>query len=260
MKFNYQTILLGILTLVVTASCVPRKKIAYFQEIENLNEYQINFNPVTIKPSDILSITVSAANMESVIPFNLLMISRPLVSRGEMLTQSNSQEIGYLVDIEGKINFPVLGELKVSGLDTKGLRDLLTEKISDYVKDPVVNVRIMNFTVSVLGEVARPGTYTVSGERISLPEALGLAGDMTIFGQRNNVLVIRENDGVKQYKYLDLSNADVLNSEFYYLQQHDIIYVEPNTAQRQSSSFNRNSSVYVSMASLLISVLVIIFR
>jgi len=119
---------------------------------------------------------------------------------------------------------------------------------------------LMNFTVSVLGEVGRPGTYTVNGERIALPEALGLAGDLTIFGRRDNVLVVREQNGEKTYQYVDLASSESLNSDFYYLQQHDVVYVEPNKAQRQSSSFNRNTSVYVSMASLLISVLVIIFR
>lgn len=260
MKLNYQNALLGILICFITLSCVPRKRIAYFQGLDKIQNSDINFQPVTFKPNDVLSITVSASNLESVIPFNLMVLSRPLTSSREMMSSTNTQEVGYLVDHTGAINFPVLGEIHVEGLNTKQLRELLTTKLKEHIKDPIVNVRIMNFSVSILGEVTRPGTFVISGERIALPEALGLAGDLTIFGRRDNVLVVREFEGKKSYQYLDLTDSQVLNSEFYYLQQHDVVYVEPNTAQRQSSSFNRNAPVYVSMASLLLSVLVIIFR
>lgn len=260
MSFNYRHAILGVLVSLLIFSCVPRKRIAYFQGIENLQNTDINFKPVTFKPNDILSITVSAANLESVIPFNLMVLSRPLTSSREMMSSTNTQEVGYLVDHTGKINFPVLGEIHVEGLNSKELRNLLTERLEEYIKDPIVNVRIMNFTISILGEVTRPGTFTISGERVALPEALGLAGDMTIFGRRDNVLVVREIGGKKQYEFLDLRDSNALNSDFYYLQQHDVVYVEPNSAQRQGSSFNRNAPVYVSMASLLLSVLVIIFR
>lgn len=260
MKLKFHYAFLGILILSIVSSCVPRKRIAYFQDIENLQKTDIQFEPVTFKPNDILSITVSASNLESVIPFNLMVLSRPLTSSSNLMTSTNTQEVGYLVDHSGSINFPVLGEIHVEGLNTRELRDFLTSKLEEYIKDPIVNVRIMNFSISILGEVNRPGTFNISGERIALPEALGLAGDMSIFGRRDNVLIIREKEGKKVYQYLDLRDANALNSEFYYLQQHDVVYVEPNTAQRQSSSFNRNSSVYVSMASLLLSVLVIIFR
>ena len=114
--------------------------------------------------------------------------------------------------------------------------------------------------LSILGEVARPGTYNVQGERLTLPEALGLAGDMTIFGRRDNVVVVRDNNSTKEYKYIDMRESDFMNSKYYYLQQNDVIYVEPNNAQVQSSSFNRNTSIYISIASLLISVLVIAFK
>lgn len=261
MKLRFNNIFLLLMGMVLATSCVSRKKIAYFQGIENITTESKEVHSIRLKPNDLLSILVSADNLEAAQPFNVLAMARPLFSGGSNLFSSNTtQEVGYLIDSEGDLNFPVLGIIHAEGLTPKELRDTLTEKIKEYIKDPIVNVRVLNFTVSVLGEVQRPGTYTVSGERIAIPEALGLAGDLTIFGRRDNILVVRELDGKKTYKYLDLSRADVLESDFYYLQQHDVIYVEPNSAQRQSSSFNRNSSVYVSMASLLISVLVLIFR
>jgi len=258
MKLKYYSIFLLLAGVVLATSCVPRKKIAYFQNIENLTSNMDNKKSITLKPDDLLSIIVSSDNLESVQPFNVMSLARPVA--GSALTGSNTQEVGYLVDSDGNIHFPVLGIIQAGGLTPKELRETLTEQLKEYIKDPIVNVRLMNFTVSVLGEVGRPGTYTVNGERIALPEALGLAGDLTIFGRRDNVLVVREQNGEKTYQYVDLGSSESLNSDYYYLQQHDVVYVEPNKAQRQSSSFNRNTSVYVSMASLLISVLVIIFR
>ena len=258
MKLKYYSIFLLLAGIVLATSCVPRQKIAYFQNIENLTSHMDNKKSITLKPDDLLSIIVSSDNLESVQPFNVMSLARPVP--GAAVGGSNTQEVGYLVDSDGNIHFPVLGTIQAGGLTPKELRETLTEELKEYIKDPIVNVRLLNFTVSVLGEVGRPGTYTVNGERIALPEALGLAGDLTIFGRRDNVLVVREHEGEKTYQYVDLGSSESLNSDFYYLQQHDVVYVEPNKAQRQSSSFNRNTSVYVSMASLLISVLVIIFR
>src|SRR5699024_5338662 len=125
---------------------------------------------------------------------------------------------------------------------------------------PIVNVRIVNYKVTILGEVSRPGTYTIDGERITLPEALGLAGDMTIYGKRDNIIILREVDGKKDHRIIDLTTIESLNSDYYYLKQNDVVYIQPNEAQIQSSKFNRNASVYVSVASLLLSVLVLIFK
>jgi|26BtaG_2_1085354.scaffolds.fasta_scaffold00002_215 polysaccharide export outer membrane protein len=262
MKFKCHKLFLILILIVIASSCVPRKEIAYFQGIEMLSQDSINRHSIVLKPNDLLSITVSSDNIESVRPFNLIALSRPVtgVSNDMTISSGSSQEVPYLVDSDGAIHFPVLGAIQAQGLTPKELRENLTTQLKEYIKDPIVNIRILNFTVSVLGEVSQPGTYTVSGERIALPEALGLAGDLTIYGQRNNILVVREADGKKTFRYLDLRNADVLNSDFYYLQQHDVVYVEPNGPQRQSASFNRNTTVYISIASLLLSVLVLIFR
>ncbi len=260
MRFRCYYALLFVLTLGLFSSCVSRKKIVYFQDIEKLAQNSDMAKPsITIKPNDLLSITVSATDLESARPFNVIIEARPAVGGSSLMT-NNTQQPGYLVDSGGDIHFPVLGTLHVEGLTPKELNDNLTERLKSYIKDPIVNIRILNFTVSVLGEVSRPGTYTVEGEKISITEALGLAGDLTIYGRRDNVLVIRENGGKKTYSYLDFRGADLLDSDYYYLKQNDVIYVEPNGAQRQSSSFNRNSTVYISIASLLLSVLVLITR
>src|SRR5690606_13992216 len=137
----------------------------------------------------------------------------------------------------------VLGNIKVAGYTRTELSKMLSDSISEYVKDPIVTIRILNFKVSLLGELNVPGTYHFNGERLSLPAALGLAGDMTIYGRRDNVLVIRDDGQTKEYKYLDMRDPEILNNEFYYLQQNDVIYVEPNRAQVQSSSFNRNTAI-----------------
>lgn len=252
-------LLLG-MVMILGASCVSREKIVYFQNLEQqqtlLEQVQHSFK---IQPNDLLSIVVSAYDLNAVRPFNLISESRPSTDMSGM-SYNNTQQQGYLTAEDGTIEFPVLGKVKVAGLTRSELSDMLVKRISEYVIDPIVTIRVMNFKVSVLGEVAKPGSYSVEGERLSIPEALGLAGDLTIYGRRDNLLVIRDNGKTKEYKYLDLRNSDFLNSEYYYLKQNDIIYVEPNNAQVQSSSFNRNSSIYISIASLLISVMVLVFR
>lgn len=260
MKNFFTKILLMIIILVLGSSCASRKDIVYFQ---NMEQRQAVMDKITysfkIQPNDLLSIVVSAYDLNAVRPFNLVSEARPSTDITGV-TYNNTQQQGYLTADDGTIDFPVLGRIKVEGLTRTQLSELLVTKISEYVKDPIVTIRIVNFKVSVLGEVTRPGTYNVDGERLTLPEALGLAGDMTIFGRRDNILIIRDNGGTKEYKYLDLRDAEILNSPYYYLKQNDVIYVEPNNAQVQSSSFNRNSTIYISIASLLISVLVIAFK
>lgn len=260
MRFKCYHAFLFVLVLNFFSSCVSREKIVYFQDIEKLaqNSDMVKSN-VTFKPNDLLSITVSAADLESVRPFNVIIESRPIVGSSSLFT-NNTQQLGYLVDTSGDIHFPVLGTINVEGLTPKELNEYLKEQLLTYIKDPIINIRILNFTVSILGEVSRPGTYTITGEQISLLEALGLAGDLTIYGKRDNILIIRENGGKKSYAYLDFRSSDLLDSEYYYLKQNDVVYVEPNQAQRQGSSFNRNSTVYISIASLMLSVLVLLFR
>lgn len=247
------------LVVMLTASCANGKKIPYFQGLDQITQQaDVSKNNLNIKPNDMLTISVSAYNMEAALPFNLPVVGS---TGSNMLAASGAAQMQpYLVDSEGNIEFPQLGTVNVSGLNRRSLADKLKQEISAYVKDPIVNVRIVNFQVSVLGEVNRPGTFTIQDEYLSLPKALGLAGDMSIYGLRDNVLVMREENGKKIHAYLDLSDANVVNSPFYYLQQNDVVYVEPNNAQKQGAAYNRNASVYISIASVLISLAILITR
>lgn len=260
-KFSRLVGLAGISLFLIT-SCVSRKEIVYFQGLDKVQVVmeKNQKSGLEIKSNDLLTISVSAPEQEAALPFNLPVIGVPQggTEIGGLSVNGRQQLQTYLVDSDGDIEFPVLGTLKVTGLNRQQLTAKLKTQIREYVKDPIVNVRIVNFQVSVLGEVARPGTFDIRDEYLSLPKALGFAGDLTIYGRRDNVLVMREQDGKKIHKYLDLTDPDITNSPFYYLQQNDVIYVEPNGAQMQSASYNRNAGVYISIASVLISLAVLI--
>jgi polysaccharide export outer membrane protein len=167
---------------------------------------------------------------------------------------------GYLVGEDGSINLPIVGAVDTSEKTTNSLALEIQEVLSSYIKDPSVNIRLLNFRVSVLGEVARPGTYTILEERISIPQALGLAGDLTINGDRNHVLLIRNQDGQKENQVIDLTKSEFLQSEFYFLKQNDIIYVRPNNARVISSGLVGNASTLVSILSLAVSLFIVITR
>ena len=249
--------------LLILSSCVSRREIVYFQGLEQAGE-RLEKNKdksLQIKPNDLLTITVSAAEQEAAMPFNLPVIGIPLAGDANGLSVTGQQQLQtYLVDGEGNIEFPVLGTLKVAGLSRQELQKKLKTEIGEYVQDPIVNIRLVNFQVSVLGEVNRPGTFDIRDEYLTLPKALGLAGDLSIYGKRTNVLVMREEQGKKTHEYLDLTKPDIVDSPYYNLQQNDVVYVEPNGAQRQSASYNRNAGVYISIASVLISLVVLITK
>lgn len=257
----FSKVLILLIAGTVGVSCVSPKKIVYFQDLSQGQMLLDTINKSSkIQSGDLLSIVVSAYDLNAVRPFNLISETRPSTEFSGVTINNTNQQQAYLTAQDGTIDFPILGRMKVAGMTRVELSEMLGQRISEYVKDPIVTIRILNFKVSLLGEVNRPGTYNFEGERLTIPAALGLAGDMTIYGRRDNVLVIRDDGSVKNYKYLDLRSADILNSEYYYLQQNDVIYVEPNRAQVQSSSFNRNAAVYISVASLLLSAMAIIFR
>ncbi|MBI6115942.1 polysaccharide biosynthesis/export family protein [Salegentibacter maritimus] len=259
--FKFPAIVLFILSL--TSSCVSREEIVYFQGLEKAEAVmdKQKENSLKIKPNDLLTISVSAAEQTAALPFNLPVIG---VSQGGsdmgMSVTGRQQLQTYLVEDNGKIDFPVLGNIVAEGHSQQELAAKLKEKIRRYVQDPIVNVRLVNFQISVLGEVNRPGTFDIQDAYFTLPQALGMAGDLSIYGKRDNVLVMREINGVTTHAYLDLGDANVINSPYYYLQQNDVVYVEPNGPQRQSASYNRNAGVYISIASVLVSVAVLLTR
>ncbi len=253
---------LALSLLFTISSCVSKKEIAYFQGLDSVQQQAASSKiALEIKPNDLLTISVSAYNMEAAMPFNLPVVGVAAGGGDAGLRVAGIAQLQpFLVDRDGNIEFPQLGTINVSGLNRQELAAKLKIQISEYVQEPMINVRIVNFQVSVLGEVNRPGTFSVPDEYLSLPKALGLAGDMSIYGQRTNVLVMREENGVKTHEYLDLTDANVINSPFYYLKQNDVVYVEPNGAQKQAANYNRNASVYISVASVLISLIVLIAR
>lgn len=249
---------LQLIAILVFTSCGSRKDIVYFQDEPIEDGVLVSEpKPIIYKPDDILTINVSALDPDTVRPFNLTLVAGGSRTNNPLSAQAGLQQQTYLVDYEGFIEFPVLGRIKVAGLTRKNLTDYLTKEISEYVKNPIVNVRLSNFTITILGEVQNPGTFTIQDERITLLEAIGLANDLTIFGKRKNVLLIREIDGKKRYSKIDLTSVNVVNSPVYYLQPNDVIYVEPNNARIRSSSYNQNNSVLISAIGTLTTIIAV---
>ncbi len=242
---------LFVVTTFIVTGCASRKDIVYFQGDEEILKEANKYTP-TIQPDDQLVITISARDFEATKPFNQVNYYYQREGEERLLT--------YLVDAEGNIEFPVIGKIKLGGLTRTEAITKIKSLLSEYIIDPGVAITISNFRITVLGEVAKPGTFTLPNERITVLEALGLAGDMTINGVRKNVMVIREVDGEKQIYNLDLTAKDVLNSPVYYLKQNDVVYVEPNKAQINSSTYSRNTSVIISVASLIITVISVLTR
>ncbi|WP_224490202.1 polysaccharide biosynthesis/export family protein [Robertkochia flava] len=247
-NLNILTRNIFIFLFLLCTSCATRKDVAYFQnarEFETLVETQ-SFEP-RIKVDDLLSIHISTFDMEATTPFNL--------TKGEGL---NYQEVDYVVDKSGDIDFPVLGRLTVKGLTTTEVKQLIKKKLIGYLKDPVVNIRIKNFQVTVLGHVKNPGTFNIPTERITLLEALSLAGDLEIKARRDNVLVIRDFDGVKTFSRIDLTSKEFINSPVYFLTQNDVVYVEPNESAIKTSSLDNRATIVVSIFSVLLTSTVLI--
>jgi polysaccharide export outer membrane protein len=238
-------------------SCASRKDIVYYQDIDSASfKEKTNSYEIKIQPDDLLMIIVSADDPEIAAPFNLKSYTTVNPTKQDVAGSQTTQL--YLVDTNGCIDFPVLGRLKVSGMARSQLVQLFQDKISVYIKNPIINLRIMNFKVSVQGEVSLPGTYTINSERVTLIEALSMAKDLTIYGKRNNILIIREIDGVKTYNRVDITKADFMNSPFYYLAQNDVVYVEPNKNKVNGSAVGPNTGVIISITSLLITLITLI--
>ncbi|WP_221258899.1 polysaccharide biosynthesis/export family protein [Flavobacterium okayamense] len=252
-KIFYKFLLLA-LSLVVF-SCASSDKMLYLQN--NIStESKTNYNTV-IKPDDVLMIVVSSENPEVAEPYNLKSVV--LQSNSEEAIQTQRTQT-YIVDIEGYIEFPILGKVKIGGLNKQEAIEYLKSLLKDHVKDAVINMRILNFEVTVLGEVNRPGTFEISSERITILEALGKAGDLTIYGKRKNVLLIRDENGVKSTHRLDLTKSDIVNSPYYYLAQNDVVYVEPNKTRINSSAVGPNIAVGISALSLVVTIIALTTR
>ena len=245
--------------VVLCTSCASSKKVVYLQDVVPLKQQDIEQKyEVYVHNDDLLAIMVNSKNPELALPFNMPMISYQIGSQ----SAPQQRVLGYLVDTNGEIDFPILGKMHVAGLTRLQLTELIKQRLTeeDLIKDPVVTVQFLNYKVSVMGEVNRPGSFNISGDRITLLEALSMAGDLTIYGRRDRVAVIRENDGQRTILYHDLRSSDVFNSPCYYLQQNDIVYVEPNNSKAGQSEINQNKSVgvWLSAGSILVSIVSLI--
>ena len=239
-------------------SCAPRKDVVYYQDIDGIaSAEKSNSYEIKIQPDDLLMIIVSAEDPEIAIPFNLASISTQSPVKLDTPIGQQTMQL-YLVDANGTIDFPILGKLKISGLTRSEVLTNLQEKIAVYIKKPIINFRIMNFKVSVQGEVNSPGTYPVASDRITLIEALTMAKDLTIYGKRDNILIIREIDGVKSYNRVDITKAAFIHSPFYYLAQNDVVYVEPNKTKINGAAIGPNTGVIISISSILITLITLI--
>lgn len=252
MKLKYILILL--LSIGMWSCSTSRSSLTYFEDIKTQTDGTLpapSTYEIRIVPDDELLITVTSLIPEVTAEYNLP-LSNP-AKNGSLLEVTQPKQQTYLVDKAGDINFPRLGVIHVAGMTTSELQNLIAKKISVDVEDPIVKVALVNFRVNVLGEVRNPGTIGVNRERFSILDALGAAGDLTEYAERNNILLIREVDGKKEFHRLNLNDAELLSSPYYYLQQNDAIYVEPNKIRKDNSKYNQNNAFKLSMASAIIS-------
>ncbi|PKV65410.1 polysaccharide export outer membrane protein [Polaribacter sp. Hel1_33_96] len=243
---------------IVLSSCVSKKDILYlqFDQIDQAkvsNDYQLTF-----KPDDLVQIIVASEDLVASQPFNL-----PIVASSPTAIQAMGQSklMSYLIDASGEIEFPVLGNLKLGGLTRVEAIKLIKEKLTpEYLKSPVINILITNFKITVIGDVKRPQVFNIENERITIFDAIGLAGDLNITGNRKNITVIREEKNIKKIYTVDLTSNKLVTSPIYYLQQNDVIYVKQNNAKVQDASYTRNTGLFISLGSVIISLITILTR
>lgn len=244
MKKIVNTFLL-LIGLFVLTSCMSTKKVTYFQNLDAVDfSKQTGLYDAKIMPKDILAIVVQTQTPEAAIPFNLLTTGAP--------------RSGYLVNNEGNIDFPVVGTIHLGGMTTNEAEAFIKSKIAPYLsslENPIVQVRLANYKYAMLGAVNGPGVYVAENEKVSIIEAIAKAGDLNLYGQRDRIYLIRENvDGTREYHKLNINDAEIFNSPYFYLQQNDIIYVEPKKVLARNSFFASSTSMWMSLFSMLTSV------
>lgn len=266
MTKNVTTYVIAAIAILLLAACASPKNVAYIQNSDTFVADSSAFlYEAHIMPKDVLTITVNTVNPEISAPFNLT-VSPTLgnASTGVQTVSSTRALQTYLVSNDGTISFPVLGTLKVGGLSKDECEQLIHDRIVRYLngkEDPVVTVRMANYKISVLGEVARPGMFTVGNEEINIFEALALAGDLTIYGVRDRVKLIRKDaDGKRTVYTLNLNDINIINSPCYYLQQNDVVYIEPNKVKARNSSVGQTTTLWLTSTSILVSVASLLFN
>lgn len=234
--------------ILIFNSCALKKNVIYFKNSEAINLDTVKSLPI-LKIDDFLNITVLGAEENT-----LKLLNSPITQAGvnKGYLSGAPSNFGYLIDQKGEINFPMIGKIKLEGLSRNQAIDTLEFKLLSIIKNPIVSIQIQNFHVTILGEVKNPGTYTIPNEKINVLELIGLAGDLTVYGIRKNVLLIREEKGKRKEYRIDLTKSDILTSSILDLQQNDILYVEPNQSKINSSRVSTSASIFVSIATLII--------
>lgn len=262
MKSKLQIILFA-LVAIIFASCSSTKNVAYFQNIDDVSlAASKGLFSARIMPRDELTITVNTTDREVSSQFNQLVYSTLTSSR--TISTSGGTLMPYLVDNDGTINFPIIGKIQVQGLTKEECQDKIAGLIKPYLADdetPIVVVRMTGYHVTVMGEVAKPSVINVTQEKINILDAIAQAGDLTIYGVRDNVLLIREDDKGEKHQYrLNMNDANIINSPYYYLQQNDIVYVEPNKTKARNSDVGQSTTLWFSATSILISLTSLLYN
>lgn len=251
--------LILILLALVLVGCSSKREVLYWQDLDitQLEELSSIFENPQIAVSDILYVQISAEDPESTLPFIFQM---PGMRNSSMNNSASRMLYGYLVDKEGHINFPLLGEISVKGKTTKEVEKSLERELSIYIKDPTVSVRIINNKITVLGGVNRPGTYVLDEETVTLPQLLGMAGDLHINGKRNDIVIIRHVGDQRVIKHIDMTKSDWMNSDFYYMRQNDLVYVQPNNPAIKAAGYVGSLGNLLSIFSFILSLGLLMFR
>lgn len=253
-----KSILTTFLLVVLLQSCASKKDILYFQDAANYASVPLAKVTAVIQSNDILSITVSALVPETALPYNI----QALGNGGTSPNIETMKLQGYLVSLEGGIVFPILGNIMVQGKTTAQVEQDLKMILENggHLVNPKISIRILNAKVTVLGEVNRPGTFTFTEQYITLTQALGYAGDLTINGKRNDILLIRESDGLRTIMHLDLTTANWMNNPNYAIRQNDVLVVNPNNPKVKTAGYIGNTGTVLTIASLLLSSIILLTR
>lgn len=253
MKHFYTATLLFLFLSTISSCRSQRESLVYFEDIKGLPSDTINITipEVKIEPDDQLLITVTSEVPEAAAPYNNLIATLPVQTERSSVNYNGIRP--YLVNAQGDITFPLVGSIHVAGLTTIELSKLLTSELSREINDPVVRVELYNMHVNVLGEVQKPGRITADGERVTILDALAEAGDLTPYGVRESVLVIRQEDGVNKFYRVDLTSSDMIKSPAFYMKQNDVVIVEPNSIRKSNSRYNQDNAFKLSLASTIIS-------
>lgn len=256
MKFNTTIKTFFLFFVLILVSCASRKNVAYLQNVDSEKNTSklLSYEP-SLQNDDLLSIIISADQPEATLPFNM-----PQIQGNYQISENQDGIKTYLIDAYGDIQFPVIGKIHLSGLSRTEAVKKITNELKQFITNPTVNLRILNYKIAVIGEVTRPGNYKISSERITLLEALSQAGDLTIYGRRNNILIIRESDGKRTYNRVDITKSDFVDSPYYYLSQNDVVVIEPNKTKINTSVIGPDVTAILSITAILASLAVIFTR